>query len=257
MRIIDLVFFLVLFNFQINSNPPKEIPQDLILDFTLNNQIPVTYEYHNEFRILPQNFTKITFNNLIQKAKRREYSNYQERDTNLFNALDYLSEKIKYKEVLLVDNNDPWIESILLAYEAIPVILKKNLTLTKNHQTNYIPFNQYEKDPKFFDFIFCISTLQYEGLGRYNEMLDPKGDLNTINNLKNMLTPDGLLILAIPIGPDQLVWNAHRIYGPLRLKLLLKGWKPIKYFGYYFEKTFENPNNDNHLYQPIFFLKQK
>ena len=35
----------------------------------------------------------------------------------------------------------------------------------------------------------------------------------------------GRLLLSAPVGPDLLVWNLHRRYGPLRLPRLLGGWE--------------------------------
>jgi len=33
------------------------------------------------------------------------------------------------------------------------------------------------------------------------------------------------MILAVPIARDSVVWNATRVYGRARLRLLLQGWK--------------------------------
>ena len=35
----------------------------------------------------------------------------------------------------------------------------------------------------------------------------------------------GVMILAVPLAQDAVVWNAHRVYGRARLRLLLQGWK--------------------------------
>jgi len=41
-----------------------------------------------------------------------------------------------------------------------------------------------------------------------------------------------MLMLAVPIGSDAVVWNAHRIYGRTRLPMLLYGWEVIEAFGH-------------------------
>ncbi len=46
----------------------------------------------------------------------------------------------------------------------------------------------------------------------------------------------GVLILTAPIGPDLVVWNLERRYGPVRLPLLLEGWEVRQRFGYAEEK---------------------
>jgi len=53
-----------------------------------------------------------------------------------------------------------------------------------------------------------------------------------MQNIKEMLVPGGLLYLAVPVGKDVLVWNANRIYGKIRLKMLLKNWTILKTYGY-------------------------
>lgn len=49
----------------------------------------------------------------------------------------------------------------------------------------------------------------------------------------NHLSDDGILLLGVPLGMDCLVWNAHRIYGKLRLPLLLQNFKLIDVFSVY------------------------
>ena len=47
-----------------------------------------------------------------------------------------------------------------------------------------------------------------------------------------LLKPDtGIMFLTVPIGPDAIVFNAHRIYGNIRLPLLLNGWTIIDVIG--------------------------
>ena len=40
-----------------------------------------------------------------------------------------------------------------------------------------------------------------------------------------ILRSGGVMILAVPIARDAVVWHAHRVYGRARLRLLLQGWK--------------------------------
>lgn len=49
--------------------------------------------------------------------------------------------------------------------------------------------------------------------------------------LRNILKPDGKLYMGVPVGNDTVVFNWHRIYGPLRFPLLTQGWKLLKTFG--------------------------
>jgi hypothetical protein len=53
------------------------------------------------------------------------------------------------------------------------------------------------------------------------------------------LKDDGILLLGVPLGKDALCWNAHRIYGKIRLPLLLKGWRCIEVFDIYDNSPFD------------------
>ena len=66
----------------------------------------------------------------------------------------------------------------------------------------------------------------------YGDPLDPDGDLKAMRKMKERIKPGGLLFLAVPSGRDQIRFNQHRIYGRLRLPLLMQGWEWIDSFGY-------------------------
>ena len=58
----------------------------------------------------------------------------------------------------------------------------------------------------------CMHVVEHIGLGRYDDPLDPEGDLKAIAELKRVLAPGGELLFVVPIGKPCLRFNAHRIY---------------------------------------------
>ena len=76
-----------------------------------------------------------------------------------------------------------------------------------------------------FDAIWSISSFEHDGLGRYGDPIDPDGDLRAMKSTLDLLDPArGLLYLSVPVGGDDAVhWNEGRVYGPIRLPLLLQG----------------------------------
>ena len=114
---------------------------------------------------------------------------------------------------------------------------------------------EYEKSPKTFDAIISISSIEHDGLGRYGDPVNPFGDIQAMQKLKSMLKDDGLLFFAVPIGKDRLVWNAHRIYGKLRLPLLLAGWEIID--SPRFSPQDLEQDNTGRIHQPVLVLKPK
>jgi hypothetical protein len=108
-----------------------------------------------------------------------------------------------------------------------------------------------------FDCAFSISSFEHDGLGRYGDPLDPYGDLAAMIQAKRNVVYGGVLFLAVPVGEDALVWNAHRIYGILRLPLLLHNWKRLSSHGFLESDCGKKFNNltESSYYQPVFVLE--
>ena len=92
-----------------------------------------------------------------------------------------------------------------------------------------------------FDVILSISSLEHDGLGRCGDPVDPDADLRSMSKTRQMLSPEGLLFLAVPIGRDCVMWNAHRVYGRTRLQRLLEGWTVVGFFGDYGQGKYNPP----------------
>jgi len=115
-----------------------------------------------------------------------------------------------------------------------------------------LTLEEYWKSPVCFDAAFSISSFEHSGLGRFGDKLNPEGDLEAMSDAGKMIRSDGILYLSVPIGKDRLIWNAHRIYGPIRLPMLLKEWELVDSFG--FDKSLFG--QDGYV-QPIFVLKKR
>lgn len=77
-----------------------------------------------------------------------------------------------------------------------------------------------------FDQIINCSSIEHVGLpGRYTSTDRPDGDLEAMAILRRALTPDGAMILTIPVGQDMVCPPLHRIYGAERLPRLLDGYE--------------------------------
>ena len=69
------------------------------------------------------------------------------------------------------------------------------------------------------------------------------------------LKKGGYLIWGAPVGEDAVVWNAHRIYGKKRLKLMFEGFKEIEWINIDKEELLGMPLYSN-AYQPVIVLKK-
>ena len=86
--------------------------------------------------------------------------------------------------------------------------------------------------PRAWDFAFTYSSLEHSGLGRYGDTLNPWGDMEAAVQTWCLLKPGGLFFLGLPCkgscAEDELVWNAHRMYGPLRLAEVFAGYEHVE-----------------------------
>lgn len=77
-----------------------------------------------------------------------------------------------------------------------------------------------------FDYIVSYSSIEHDGLGRYGDPLDPYGDEHAMNEFWTLLREGGILLLAVPLWEeDRLFSLLARVYGPVRLPWLIKGWE--------------------------------
>ncbi len=75
------------------------------------------------------------------------------------------------------------------------------------------------------DSLSCLHTVEHFGLGRYGDPIDVNGHLKGLEQLKQMVSPGGILYLSTPLGPQRLEFNAHRVTAAQTLTDWFKdGW---------------------------------
>lgn len=80
-----------------------------------------------------------------------------------------------------------------------------------------------------FDTIINSSTIEHVGLPeRYGSTAEKDGDLLAMEKLAELLKLNGIMILTIPCGIDDIFPPFHRVYGMKRLPMLLKNYKILK-----------------------------
>ncbi|EPB67961.1 hypothetical protein ANCCEY_12944 [Ancylostoma ceylanicum] len=75
-----------------------------------------------------------------------------------------------------------------------------------------------------FDFAISFSSIEHSGLGRYGDPLDPIGDLREVWKTACLLKPGGHFYLGLPRGQDGVRFNVHRVYGAMRLAMVMTGF---------------------------------
>jgi glycosyltransferase involved in cell wall biosynthesis len=77
-----------------------------------------------------------------------------------------------------------------------------------------------------FDLVINCSTVEHVGLaGRYGVTENlPDGDLEAMARLRELMKPDGVMLLTVPVGQDAVFTPMTKVYGFQRLPLLLEGF---------------------------------
>jgi len=186
-------------------------------------------------------------------VKRREGAYYKETDEWLYQALDEHS--IKGKDVIIVGSESPWYETISYLYSGkVCSCLEYNKRICESDSIKYYQYGEHESLPKF-DVCISISSIEHSGLGRYGDDIDPDGDIKAMNDIRKLLKDDGVLFLSVPVGEDKVMWNAHRVYGDIRLGKLLEGWDWIDSYGMS-DELIKSSENSRETVQPILVLRK-
>jgi hypothetical protein len=62
------------------------------------------------------------------------------------------------------------------------------------------------------DSLSCLHALEHFGLGRYGDPVSYDGHLLGLRNLNSLLKRGGKFYLSVPIGPQRIEFNAHRVF---------------------------------------------
>ena len=76
----------------------------------------------------------------------------------------------------------------------------------------------------YSDSLSCLHALEHFGLGRYGDTVRFDGYIVGLNNMYTILRRGGRFYLSIPIGPQRIEFNAHRVFS-LKYLLSLFGQK--------------------------------
>jgi len=244
-----------------NNSPYRKIPDKLYKDFTMNGKIKVKDYFFNEktenilwteefIQSYIEEFTKE--NIILKKTKRNSYGS--EICLKLFKSFEKYN--IKNKRVAVVGSQNPWIEAMLINLKNEVVTIEYNVPKTNYNKLicrDY--FEYFTKNKEKFDCIVTFSSIEHSGLGRYGDPLNPNGDIETMNTIYENLNQEGILIWGAPVGKDKIFWNAHRIYGELRLPLIFKNFIEKEWINEN-KKELVEKDSDN-VYQPVVVLTPK
>lgn len=232
--------------------PPEEIPAALRDRYTLGGTIPVQARYFNQTKSEPRRLTLEKYKKVLNGLKAGTFQYYGNTLPRILAATKDFP--LTGKHVCVFGAVNVNCDAIALSSGAEKVdILEYNVPVTEHPQVECLSLREALQKGLQWDAAFSISSFEHDGLGRYGDPLDPDGDLRAMGEARRMLETGALLYLAVPVGPDCLVWNAHRVYGKKRLPMLLDSWEVVKTYGY--SKKLHDLPVGKHS-QPVFVLRK-
>ena len=85
---------------------------------------------------------------------------------------------------------------------------------------------------KAYQSISSLHAIEHFGLGRYGDPINFYGHIKAIDNIALMLKEGGVFYFSVPIGPQRIEFNAHRIFSLGYIINILKKNFEIENFSY-------------------------
>ena len=167
--------------------------------------------------------------------------------------------QVQDKNVLIIGSESPWIELIALNNGAKKVT-SVDYTIYPCEDTRMNLMTTYEMNEKFlknelplYDVVISFSSIEHSGLGRYGDNLNPWGDLIAMAKAWCLTKPDGKALVGFPVSEeDKIVFNSHKLYGPIMLSHIFANWK-LEHTNLDLAKVVKNCD---YCYQPLFVLRK-
>lgn len=84
----------------------------------------------------------------------------------------------------------------------------------------------------YCDSLSCLHVLEHLGLGRYGDKIMVDGYVIGLKNLYKILKKDGKFYFSVPMGPQRVEFNSHRVFSLKYLLDLLNGQFKIDTFSF-------------------------
>lgn len=82
------------------------------------------------------------------------------------------------------------------------------------------------------DSLSSLHALEHFGLGRYGDPVDSEGWRKGFFNMHSILEPGGVFYFSVPIGPQRIEFNAHRVFAVDFLLKCFSGKFEVRAFSY-------------------------
>jgi len=139
----------------------------------------------------------------------------------------------------------------LAVFRSVEIVdIRHQVSKTKNITFRQADLMQLPADMKSaYNSVSSLHAIEHFGLGRYGDPIDYSGHLKAIRNITEMLQPDGVFYFSVPIGPQRIDFNAHRVFSiEYLMRLFSEQFELIRFsyvddLGDFHENTALTPEN--------------
>jgi hypothetical protein len=85
---------------------------------------------------------------------------------------------------------------------------------------------------EYYDSVSCLHALEHFGLGRYGDDLDYYGYRKGFQAISKIVSRGGTFYLSVPMGPQRIEFNAHRVFSLSYLRRMCEPLYEIDRFSY-------------------------
>lgn len=220
------------------AHAPKEIPKELMDEYTMNGRIGIKKWYFDEQYLGKKAFTPVWTEEMIEKnikeAKAQKlFSPYGLAEINALRDGLKHAPGIQDGRVLVIGSERPWAEACVLEAGAREILTLEYGKIISTHPKvkTIVPLDfrmRYLNNTLGeFDAVVTFSSVEHSGLGRYGDALNPWGDIIAIARAWCVTKPKGSLTLGVEYKyeGEYIAFNAHRYYGKIRYPYLTTNWK--------------------------------
>lgn len=218
--------------------PPSWIPEEMVGAFTYGGRVPVRPwpEVLNNRYLGKSAYQSVWSRELVddwvsQCRSGTLNGNYGTGEVHQLKlGLEQMS--LVGASVLVIGSENPWVEACVLnAGAALVTTLEYGEIVSEHPQVKTMTPSQfrerYAEYSEHFDAVVTFSSVEHSGLGRYGDAMNPWGDRQAIARAWCASKRGARLLIAVMTGNDEIVYNAHRVYGSVMYPHLVANWHQV------------------------------
>ena len=222
----------------IEPYPPPWIPEEMVGAFTYGGRVQirpwgsVLNDRYLEKTAMQHVWTRDTIDDWTMKCHNGELDgNYGVSEVRQL-KLGLGQMNLSGASVLVIGSEIPWVEACVLdAGASLVTTLEYGEIISEHPRVKTVTPSQfrarYSEYNEIFDAVVTFSSVEHSGLGRYGDAMNPWGDRQAIARAWCASKPGARLLTAVMTGVDEIVYNAHRVYGPIMYPHLVANWEQI------------------------------